>query len=76
MTKPQTPNPASPTLRDPGKWKTGDEAITAAQRSYLETLYREAGEDLPDDVDELSKAEAALRIDELQRKTGRGMPGT
>jgi hypothetical protein len=72
MSKPHTPNPGSPTLRDPDKWKTGDQPITTAQRSYLETLYREASEDVPDDLDELSKAEAAVRIDELQRRTGRG----
>jgi hypothetical protein len=30
--------------RPPDEWKTGDEPMTAAQRSYLETLAREAGE--------------------------------
>jgi hypothetical protein len=71
MAKPPTPN-ANTTLRDPHEWKTGDEPITAAQRSYLETLLREAGEDLPEDIDRITKAEAALRIDDLQQKTGRG----
>lgn len=56
---------------DPHDWKTGDEPMTAAQRSYLETLTREAGEDLHPDV-RLTKAEAALRIEELQARTGRG----
>jgi len=34
-----------PTLAklDPHDWKPGDEPMTAAQRSYLETLCREAG---------------------------------
>jgi Protein of unknown function (DUF3072) len=72
MAKPPNPDTPSGTVRDPHEWKTGDEPITTAQRSYLETLYREAGEDLPDDLDELTKAEAALEIEELQRRTGRG----
>jgi hypothetical protein len=60
-------------LRDPSDWKTGDEPITAAQRSYLETLATEAGEQL-DGLDGLTKAQAAIRIEELQRITGRGQP--
>jgi hypothetical protein len=67
-TKPQT---NTQPLRDPADWKTGDEPITAAQRSYLETLATEAGEKI-DDIDSLSKADAAIRIEELQQKTGRG----
>lgn len=57
-------------IRDPDEWKTGDEPMTAAQRSYLHTLALEAGEK-PDD-ESLTKAEAAKRIEELQQKTGRG----
>jgi hypothetical protein len=53
----------------PDDWTTGDESMTDAQRSYLTTLSQEAGEDPPG---ELSKAEASKRIDELQRRTGRG----
>jgi len=64
------PSPGSQTLRDPTEWKTGDEPMTTAQRSYLETLTREAGENFDADVT-LTKAEAALRIEELQKKTGR-----
>ena len=56
---------------DPHDWKTGDEPMTAAQGSYLETLSREAGEDFNPDT-KLTKAEAALRIEELQARTGRG----
>ena len=37
--------------------------MTAAQRSYLETLCRETGEEFDDT---LSKAEASKRIDELR----------
>ena len=56
---------------DPHDWQTGDEPMTAAQRSYLETLSREAGENLDTSL-ELTNAEAALRIEELQTRTGRG----
>ncbi len=61
-------------IRDPDEWKTGDEPITAAQRSYLHTLATEAGETLDDES--LTKAEAAKRIEDLQRKTGRGQGPT
>jgi DUF3072 family protein len=71
------PSPNSQTLRDPTEWKTGDEPMTSAQRSYLETLTREAGEDFDADVTTtMTKAEAALRIEELQKKTGRGASQT
>ncbi|WP_448626736.1 DUF3072 domain-containing protein [Geodermatophilus sp. URMC 64] len=55
--------------KDPADWVTGDEPATGAQQSYLETLAREAGEDVPDD---LTKADASRKIDELQEETGRG----
>lgn len=55
--------------KDPDDWTTGDEPMTGPQRSYLETLSREAGEEPPTD---LTKAEASKRIDELQERTGRG----
>jgi hypothetical protein len=58
-------------FRDPQHWKTGDEPMTAAQKSYLSTLAAEAGEAF-DDTESLTKAEAALRIEELQQRTGRG----
>jgi hypothetical protein len=54
--------------RDPDEWKTGDEPMTAAQRSYLETLCRETGEEFDDS---LSKAEASKRIDELRERSPR-----
>ena len=62
-------DPASNTIKDPADWITGDEPATGAQQSYLHTLAAEAHEDVPE---ELSKAEASRRIDELQEKTGRG----
>jgi hypothetical protein len=43
--------------------------MTGAQRSYLDTLAREAGETFPAD---LTKAEASEHIDRLQSETGRG----
>ncbi|GAA4559115.1 DUF3072 domain-containing protein [Pseudonocardia xishanensis] len=58
--------------KDPDTWTTGDEPITGAQRSYLETLSTEAGEEIPEDIAELTKAEASKRIDELQDAAGRG----
>jgi hypothetical protein len=56
-------------IKDPDDWSTGDEPATGAQESYLHTLAQEAHEDVPDD---LSKADASRKIDELQEKTGRG----
>jgi hypothetical protein len=55
--------------KDPSDWVTGDEPATGAQKSYLQTLAREAGEQVPDD---LTKADASRTIDQLQEETGRG----
>ncbi|MEP7089386.1 MAG: DUF3072 domain-containing protein [Nocardioidaceae bacterium] len=63
------PGDTGTTEKDPDDWVTGDEAMTGAQRSYLDTLAREAGEQLSP---ELTKAEASEHIDRLQGKTGRG----
>ena len=57
------------TEKDPNEWVTGDEPMTGAQKSYLQTLSQEADEELDET---LSKADASKRIDELQDKTGRG----
>lgn len=59
----------SNTIKDPDEWTTGDERMTGAQKSYLKTLSDEAKVPFDDD---LTKAEASKRIDELQEKTGRG----
>jgi hypothetical protein len=56
--------------KDPKDWVTGDEPVTGPQASYLQTLAQQAGEDV--DVEGLNKAEASMKIDELQEKTGRG----
>jgi len=55
--------------KDPEKWTTGEEPMTGPQRSYLQTLCREAGEEFDE---KLTKAEASKKIEELQAKTGRG----
>lgn len=56
-------------IKDPDEWVTGDEPMTGAQKSYLQTLSREAGEPLDEN---LNKADASKRIEELQEETGRG----
>lgn len=63
------PEKNSNRIKDPDDWVTGDEDMTGAQASYLETLAEEAHE--PVDPD-LTKAEASKEIDRLQAKTGRG----
>ncbi len=57
------------TQKDPEDWVTGEEPMTGAQASYLQTLSQEAGEEFDES---LTKADASKRIDELQDKTGRG----
>jgi hypothetical protein len=57
--------------KDPKDWVTGDEPMTGAQRSYLKTLSEEARQPFED---QLTKAQASKRIDELQAATGRGKP--
>ena len=59
------------TQKDPEDWVTGDERMTGAQASYLQTLCQEAGEEFDET---LTKADASKRIDELQARTGRGQP--
>ncbi|MDB5200330.1 MAG: hypothetical protein JWO92_2293 [Chitinophagaceae bacterium] len=67
----QTQNmPGDNTVKNPDEWTTGNEPMTGAQKSYLKTLSDEAGEELNEN---LTKAEASKRIEELQHKTGRGL---
>ena len=68
MTQKKQPDESN-TIKDPDDWKTGEEPMTGAQRSYLSTLASEAGVEAEDD---LTKAEASKKIDQLQEKTGRG----
>ena len=65
----QQPQDTDPTaIKDPAEWVTGDEPMTGAQASYVHTLARAAGEEV---ADEMTKAEASEKIEELQEKTGR-----
>ena len=57
-----------PVEKDPEDWVTGDEPMTAPQESYLGTLAREAGGDVPAD---LTKAQASELIDQLQGRNDR-----
>lgn len=66
----QEPEQKSNTVKNPDEWTTGAEPMTGAQQSYLKTLSDEAGEELDEN---LTKAEASKKIDELQHKTGRGL---
>lgn len=61
--------PSGNAIKDPQDWVTGDEPMTGAQASYLQTLSEEAGQEFDPD---LTKAEASERIDALQDQTGRG----
>lgn len=63
-----TPGRSEGLEKEPEEWATADEPMTDSQRSYLDTLAKEAGEQLPAN---LSKAEASKHIDRLQRKSGR-----
>jgi hypothetical protein len=66
-------NPGSPQdnpAKDPKDWVTGDEPMTGPQKSYLQTLAREAGREI--DFDGMSKAGASELIEELQAASGRG----
>ena len=60
----------SNTVKDPDNWTTGGEPMTGAQASYINTLASEAKEEIEED---LTKAEASKKIEELQQKTGRGL---
>ena len=69
MSDRKTPSTDGGKIKDPNEWTTGDEPMTGAQASYLETLSHEAGEEFDPT---LTKAAASDRIDELQQRTGRG----
>ncbi|GAA2511310.1 DUF3072 domain-containing protein [Kocuria salsicia] len=49
--------------KDPSEWVSGDEPMTPAQKSYLDTLAKQAGEELPAD---LTKAQASEHIERLK----------
>ncbi|RKQ36811.1 DUF3072 domain-containing protein [Kocuria tytonis] len=52
--------------KDPSTWVSGDEPMTGAQKSYLDTLAKQAGEELPAD---LTKAQASEHIERLKGST-------
>ncbi|WP_405217881.1 DUF3072 domain-containing protein [Agrococcus sp. Ld7] len=54
--------------KDPAEWVSGDDPMTEAQRSYLDTLAKQAGEELPAD---LTKGEASQHIERLRGQTGK-----
>jgi DUF3072 family protein len=58
----------SNTVKNPDEWKTGDEPMTGAQRSYLKTLSDEANVPFEEN---LTKAEASKRIDQLRQQSDR-----
>ncbi|WP_040338619.1 DUF3072 domain-containing protein [Candidatus Blastococcus massiliensis] len=63
MSEDDANQPAASPEKDPSDWVTGDEPATGAQKRYLETLARNSDEDVPED---LTKAEASQKIDELK----------
>jgi hypothetical protein len=66
MSNPKT-EPTDNTRKDPVEWVSGDDPMTGAQASYLNTLCEQAG--TPDAYnDNLSKAEASKLIDEMREK--------
>ena len=72
MTDERRPDERPGLEKDPQDWVTGDEPMTGAQASYLETLARQAGEEAP--AGDLTKAEASERIDALREKAGLAQP--
>ena len=70
---PDLPPAALNPEKDPDEWVTKDEPMTGPQRSYLQTLCREGGEEFDQNW---TKAEASKKIEELQQKTGRGKSDT
>ena len=60
--------PANDALeRDPAEWVSGADPLTPAQKSYLDNLARQAGEELPADM---TKAEASQHIERLKSQLG------
>jgi len=71
MDQQQRPEDRPGLEKDPDDWVSGDEPMTGAQASYLQTLARQAGEEVPTD---LTKAEASKRIDDLRGRAGLADP--
>ena len=54
--------------KDPDTWTSGDEPMTGAQASYLQTLCEETGTEFDPN---LTKADASKQIDALQGQSKR-----
>jgi hypothetical protein len=63
------PNPSANVKKEPEQWVSGDDPMTPAQASYLKTLLEQAG-DAESFDDNLTKAEASIRIDALREELG------
>jgi len=68
MTDDPKNHPTGNAEKTPEDWVSGDEPMTGAQASYLQTLCEEVGEEFDDG---LTKAQASERIDALKEKAGR-----
>lgn len=53
--------------KDPSDWVSGDDPATEAQKSYIDSLAKQAGEQIPAN---LTKAQASEHIDRLKKATG------
>ena len=53
--------------KDPSDWVSGDDPATEAQKSYIDSLAKQAGEQIPAN---LTKAQASEHIDRLKKLTG------
>lgn len=63
-----TPGADNALEKDPSDWVSGGDPITPAQKSYLDTLARQAGEEIPADI---TKGEASEHIERLRQETGK-----
>lgn len=64
-----TKESATSMQKDPDDWVSGDEPMTDAQASYLQTLSEQARQPFALRKD-LTKAEASKLIDEMRKKAG------
>lgn len=53
--------------KDPSDWVSGNDPATEAQKSYIDSLAKQAGEQIPAN---LTKAQASEHIDRLKKLTG------
>ena len=66
MSNPKS-EPTDNAKKDPDEWLSGEDPMTGAQASYLQTLCEQAG--TPDGFnDKLTKAEASKLIDQMRQK--------